>query len=57
MKQHRLKGRLSHLLKTGKNIVAEQVAVEIEQKHLESAKARLLEEEYQELEYRLKIAV
>lgn len=32
-------------------------AIEMAQKHLESAKARLLEEEYQELEYRLKIAV
>ncbi len=32
-------------------------AIEVAQKHLESAKNRLLEEEYQELEYRLKIAV
>ena len=32
-------------------------AIDMAKKHLESAKARLLEEEYQELEYRLKIAV
>ena len=32
-------------------------AIDMAKKHLESAKARLLEEVYQELEYRLKIAV
>lgn len=32
-------------------------AIDMAKKHLESAKARLLEEEYQELECRLKIAV